>query len=447
MNYSAQNSPSQSLDDVVQESFQPPYESNKRISSNGAIVVSDLHGNYDSLQKVYSIAQEKNLSVVINGDIVNDYHFKELASSLGYKTQQDLFLEYAQEHMEESDLYTLLFSSQYQQVGSVEPFLEQVPDFQRHQVKQQLEGILNYASSEEFKEKFQQTAYNFKEEKEEEVLAHQVHLHSLYHVFMDEEAKRLANVISDSGVDTIFNLGNHEHAFFVEQVRNYLEDPSKITDATHHRGYITVEQANNQHLTLVGMTNCSQVMPYLQEVVFSQEEYGLLTQHMAIDEVTHQTLLQGKISQEKLSSLEHLIKLDSHYKRMFQDEENELDVFLTHGQVGEVLIEKGTGYDVPYSGVAAYASNKAKLTVEGHIHSTYDGKNSFGNDMIRPAGEDAAIISKDNSGAILKEWVKIDSQFNGNHDNSIPYSLEYLKEKVEERIEYLKKLESENRAA
>lgn len=439
MEYSSQNSSStDTLENITQDTQNlMKYDLNRRIKGNGVIVVSDLHGNYESLKNVYSLAQEKNLSVVINGDIVNDYHFNQLANDLGYKTQNELFFEYAQERLDEQDIYTLLFSSQYQQVGSIDPFLEQVPEFQKSQAKQQLEGILSYAQSSEFKEKFEQTVYNFKEEKEQDVVEHQLHLNSLYHVFMDEEAKRLAEQISDSKIDTIFNLGNHEHAFFVNQVQNYLDDPSKIVDATHHQGYITIEQENKEEITLAGLTNCAQVMPYLQDVVFSEQEYGLLTQHMNIDENKYQTLLQGKSSQSHLLSLEELIKQDSDYQRIFEGGEKPLDVFLTHGQVGEVMMNNGQGYDVPYLGVAAYLSNVADLTVEGHIHSTYDGKNSFGNDMIRPAGEDAAILFKDDLGNLQKEWVKIDDNFDGNHQNLLPYSLEYLKEKVEKRIELL----------
>lgn len=424
----------QSIDDVL---FDSNYDQNRTISANGFIVASDLHGNYNSLEQVYSIAKDRNLGVVINGDIVNDYHFKEFANNLGFKSQQDMFLEYAQNNLTQEDLHTLLFSQQYSQVQSLEPFLNQVPDFQKSQVKEQLEGILSYSQSNEFKEKFEQTAYNFKEEKEDEVIQNQIHLNVLYHVFMEEEAKRLAGEINKYDVSTLFNLGNHEHSLFAKQVRGYLDDPSKLIDVTNHKGHVRIEQENGQEINLAGMTNCAQIMPYLQEVVFSEQEYQLLTHHMNIDDIKSQTLLKGSVSYDELSSLEGLIKQDSDYKRIVQEKEKPLDVFLTHGQIGEVKMNSGKGMDVPYLATAAYFSDLADLTIEGHIHSKYDGKNSFGNNMIRAAGEDAAIIRKDDEGGLQKEWVRVDDSFNGNHDNEIPYSPDEMYQKVKEKIALL----------
>lgn len=418
--------------------YDPNFDNNRKLKSNGLIAVSDIHGNYDSLRNVYSIAKEKDLSVIINGDAVNDYHFKEFANELGYRTQQDLFLEYASQRLDEKDTQTLLFSQQYSQVQSLDPFLQQVPESQKSQAKKQLEDILSYADSGEFREKFEQTAYGFKEEKEHEVIENQFGLNSLYHVFMEEEAKRLADEINNYDVETIFNLGNHEHAFFTKQVREYLNDPSKLVDATNHKGYISIEQDNGQEITLAGMTNCAQIMPYLQDVVFSEQEYQLLTHHMNIDDARYQTLLKGDVSQDELSSLEDKIRQDPDYHRIIQNQEKPLDIFLTHGQVGKVMTNNNTGFDVPYLGVAAYFSNLADLTIEGHIHSKYDGKNSFGNDMIRVAGADATIISKNDEGLLEKEWITIDNSFDGNHHNEIPYTLDYMKKKVDSRIKLLR---------
>ena len=441
MEQSFQDSFSTSLKAANDDAFLSHYDSNRKITAEGAIVLSDVHGNYNSLDTAYSIAQKNNLGVIINGDVVNDYHFKEFANALGYKTQNDLFVEYAAENLEQNDLETLFFAQQYQQVQSLEPFLEQFSQHQQESVRGRLEDLLKNSQSEDFREKFEQLAYGFKEEKEEEVIQNKLNLNSLYHVFMDEEAKRLAEEINKYEVDTIFNLGNHEHAFFVDQVRNYLEDPSKIIDATNHTGHIRVEQSNGQEMSVAGLTNCAQQMPYLEDVMLSQEEYGALMHHMSIDEKQYQTLLQGNVSQDKLSSIESLIREDREYQRIMRDEnEDSLDVLLSHGQIGEVMMNNGVGYDVPYLGVAAYLSNKADLTIEGHIHSSYDGQNSFGNSMIRAAGEDGVIISKDETGKISKGRVRVDDTFDGNHHNPIPYSYEYMQRRVEQRNKSLEEM-------
>ena len=412
--------------------FYDPIDNNRKIRANGAIIVSDIHGNYNSLNKVYSIAKNNNNAVVINGDLVNDYHFQEYARDMGYKSQQELFFEHALDKLGEKDFQTLYFARNYHQFQSLDPFLEQVPDEHRNEAKKHLEEILNYSKSEMFQKKFEKTVNSFKEEKEEIVIYNQIRLNALYQVFMDEEAKKLAQTINSYGVDTLFNLGNHENAFFVKQVRQYLDDPTKITDVANHRGYITLEQENGSKITLAGMTNCVQTMPYLQDVISSEEDFNFLTYHMGIDEIKSKTLLQGAANEEHFNSLEDLIKQDSDYKRIFQNGEQNLDVFLTHGQVGEVLMNNGQGYDVPYFGIAAYLSNLADYTVEGHIHSKYDGINSFGNKMIRAAGEDAAILTKDTEGNLQKEWIRIDNNFNGNHNNPIQYSKDEMYRKVEE---------------
>ena len=437
-----------SLEEVLSKNSNLDFS--REINVDGIIVTSDNHGNYSALENVYSIAKKNNSAVVINGDVTNDYQFQQFASELGYKTQQELFLEHAHSNLDEKNLQTLYFAQNYSQVQSLEPFLEQIPLEHKLEAKKTLESFLEYSKSDEFSQNFSNLVNSFKQEKEDEVIYNQTRLNILYHVFMDEEAKQLANLINYSGTYTIFNLGNHENALFVNQVRQYLDDPSKIIDATHHQGYITINQSNGQQMTLAGMTNCVQSMPYLQDVLASEQEYNFLTSHMGVDEIKSQTILQGDETQEKLNSLENLIKQDLDYKRIIRGEEKPLDIFLSHGQIGKVLTNNNKGFDVPYFGVAAYMSNLANLTIEGHIHSKYDGVNSFGNNMIRAAGEDAAIISKDEQGNLQKGWITIDEEFNGNHHNQIPYNKDYMSTRVEEivkEIEEQNKLQQENQKA
>ena len=407
-------------------------DKNRTSNANGFIAGSDFHGKYSTINNLYSIAQSRNLDVVLNGDVVNDYEFKEFANALGYKSANDIFVEYAQTNLSEKDYSALILMRNLQQTGgSLEPFLQQVPDQYKAQAKQQLESIIQEIQSDEvLGKRIEKTIEKFNDEKQEEVIYNTVRLNALYHVFMDKEAKKLAETINDYGITTHFNLGNHENAYFVSNVRKYLDDPSKIIDVTNHEGYITINQDNGQQLTLAGMTNCVMPMNYLPEVVGSPEEYQILTSHMSVDSIKEQSLMQGFRSKEELESLESIIEKDTDKQRI--GDGNGLDVFITHGQIGKVYLDENReGFDVPYMGVAAYFSNKASLTIEGHIHSKYDGKNSFGNDMIRASGEDAAIIYKDELGNLQKDWVMIDDTFDGNHHNPIDYNIDEMKREVE----------------
>lgn len=408
---------------------------NLEIKADNLIIASDLHGNYSSLNSLYTKAKQTNSAVVINGDFVNDYAFTQYASDLGYKTQSEIFLNYAVDNLDKKDLQTLFFAQNYNKFQSLEPFLEEIPKQYQQEAKKSLENMLQYAQSDIFSQKFENLTNNFKKEKEGEVIENKIKLNALYHIFMEEEAKTLADFINKYDTQTIFNLGNHENYLFVEKVKQYLEDPDKIINLSTHHGYLKVNQNNGESISIAGMTNCIQPMPYLQEVLLSQEEYNFLTNHMSVDEIKKETILIGDENQDKLNSLESLIKKDSDYLRITKNQEQPLDIFLSHGQIGKVLTNNNNGYDVPYFGVSAYLSNLAQYTVEGHIHSKYDGINSFGNKMVRAAGEDAVIFSKDEQGNLTKEWFKINENFDGNHNNPIAYDKEDLKQKVENLLE------------
>lgn len=405
---------------------------NRTSNANGFIAGSDFHGKYSSIKNLYSIAQARNLDVLLNGDVVNDSAFNEFANALGYKSANDIFIEYAQTNLSERDYSALILMRNLQQTGgSLDPFLQQVPDQHKAQAKQQLESIIQEIKSDEvLGKRIEKTIEKFNDEKQEEVIYNTIRLNALYYVFMDKEAKKLAETINEYDITTHFNLGNHENAYFVSNVRKYLDDPSKIIDLTNHEGYVTINQENGQNLTLAGMTNCVMPMKYLPEVVGSPDEYQFLTSHMEIDSIKEQSLMQGFRSKEELDSLESIIDKDKDKQRI--GEGNGLDVFISHGQIGKVYLDENReGFDVPYMGVAAYFSSKAQLTIEGHIHSKFDGKNSFGDDMVRAAGEESVIVYKDINGNLQKEWVKIDDNFDGNHHNPINYNIEEMKAEVE----------------
>lgn len=396
--------------------------------SNGLVIGSDFHGG-NGLENLLNIAQEKGLTAAINGDVVNDYTFGQVANNMGYKFASQIQFEYMQENLDEQDMQTYFFLENLQKTGGdLSPFLANVPESHHEEFKKGIEEIINYSKTEEFQEKITNVAKDFEREKLEEVQENSMKSRILYEVFMDAEAQKTASVMNQySDVQVLFNKGNHEDTYFVEKVRQYLTNKEQIVDLTEYEGLYTIKQDNGQEMSVAGMTNTTHGLAYLEEFMHP-EEMNALYSHMSIDKIKHKSIMRGNQSKEDIKNLEEIIKQDSDYNRIFKDGEKTLDVFLSHGQVG--MPDKG--YEVPYQGVAAYLSDKADLTIEGHIHSFKKGKNSFGDDMIRSAGQYGAIVKKDENGNLVTEKIEIDPEYSGGHNNEISYDLEMMKQIVEE---------------
>lgn len=414
------------------------YSLEKRLSGNGIISFSDVHGNYGAMKRGFDYARENNLVVALNGDIINDYNFMQAANDAGYKPYEQHFIEYASQNFGEKDLQTYFISRNVKEHG-FDAMLGQVPEEYRDEAKKNLEGILKYSDSEIFEKKKENLERGFEHDVAPKAMQDQVKLQLFYNVFMDEEAQRFASFLNEnSDVQVAYNLGNHENAYFVEMVKQYLENPDQILDLTNSQGYTYIDQENGQSLSLVGMTNCAQKMPYLNQI-FSPEQEIQLNYHMGIDQIKYDTLMQGDVTADQIDSLEEKIKQDYDYQRMQagNDEVNP-DILMTHGNIGVPMMNGKKGYEVPFFGVAAYMANNAKLTLEGHIHGNYEGQYSFGSEMARVAGENALVVRKGETGELEKSWVSIyDGQFDGNHHNPIPYDTTYLRDRVEILYEQL----------
>jgi predicted phosphodiesterase len=399
------------------------------IQANGAVVSSDVHGDYELISNSLELANSNNLAYVVNGDIVNDYAFKELANNMGYNFMSDMQNDYFSKNLSEIDLETIGLVQAAQQYG-VDTLLSQVPEEMKEQFQKGLEERLNYSQSEQFQKRIQGTYQSFISEKGDEIQENQLNLRALYEVFMDEEAKRFAEELNKySNVKTVINLGNHENVLFVEQVRQYLTNQDQITNLTTLEGHYKIEQNNGETLSLVGMTNCVHIMPYLNEVL-APEEMAQYYSHMDIDEIKSKSILSGNIDISKLEDLVDIYSQDKDYQKTKINNEGNADVFITHGQVGVT----GNMLEVPYFASALKLSLESQLTIEGHLHKKFDGKNAFGKDMIRAVGNDVAVISKDINGNVQHDWVNVSNSYTNGHDTEIPYNEEYLKLRVEDLI-------------
>ena len=283
------------------------------IEANGAVVSSDVHGDYKLISNSLEYANSNNLAYVVNGDIVNDDAFKELAHNLGIYSGQDMQLNYLQNNLSDTDLETLNLVQAAQNYG-IEGILSQIPDEMKEQFAKDLDKTLQYSQTELFQKRINKTMQDFVSEKGEEIQENQLKLRALYEVFMDEEAKRFAEELNKySAVQTVINLGNHENSNFVEQVRQYLDNPNQITNLTTLTGHYKIEQENGETLSMVGMTNCVHLMPHLNEIL-SPEELDQYYSHMNIDEVKSKSILSGNIDISKLEDLVDIYSQDIDYQ-------------------------------------------------------------------------------------------------------------------------------------
>ena len=369
------------------------------VEAQGVLVNSDLHGNSRILESGLSYAKDNNLIYLDNGDWINDYRLKEYSRDLGIISPEDIQNEYLASNLSQQDLEAYLIAKNAHDHG-VDALVDSVSKEHREDARKQLEDVLEYSRSELFQKRISELSSRFIEEKGEEMKANGLRMRALYDVFMDEEARRFADSLNKySDVTVLFNKGNHENVGFVENVRMYLDNKDQIVDLNEQEDVYKIRSKNKSEMSIVGMTNCVQPMQYLREI-FSPEEIEILYSHM--------------VSEKKVPK-------------------NGLDLFVTHGQVGEV-VGVSNPIQVPYLESAKDLSLEAKLTVEGHIHNKYDGKNSFGKDMVRAAGEQGVVITKDKSGKLNKKWVKLGEGYDGGHNNPIPYDTEYMAMRVENRL-------------
>ncbi len=368
------------------------------IKAEGMLVSSDLHGNYNLIESGLRYAQKNNLAYVLNGDVVNDYRFLGLAKEIGIQSPSEIQEDYLSKNLSRKD-YEALKLNQSASVYGIEGILSQVPEGQRAEFEKNLKSALDYSNTELFQKRIKGVVENMIADKGEEISQNGFKLRALYQVFMDEEARKFADELNKySDVKVLFNKGNHENRFFVEQVRQYLNKKEQILDVAEYDGVYEIVQGTGDRMKVLGMTNCRQLMPYLNEI-FAPEELEQLYGHVGIEK-----------------------KYDG----------KGLDVLLSHGQIGKPMGLKNP-INVPYLDSAKKLSLEAKLTVEGHIHNKYDGKNEFGRDMVRAAGDEAVVIRKKGD-SLDKEWVRIGNDYNGGHSNPIYYSPDYYKMRMEQLI-------------
>jgi len=76
------------------------------MAKNQILTSSDHHANWNALDELFQIAQEKEIPFVINGDIIGDYNFDEIKSQLNLKYPYEVLREPLEEITKELTIST-----------------------------------------------------------------------------------------------------------------------------------------------------------------------------------------------------------------------------------------------------------------------------------------------------------------------------------------------------
>ena len=96
--------------------------------SNQILTSSDHHANWEALEELFKIANQKNIPFIINGDIIGDYNFEQIKDELNLKFPNEISTQVLQENLSNELFEKYLTYSQIEQAGGdISRLLHQVP--------------------------------------------------------------------------------------------------------------------------------------------------------------------------------------------------------------------------------------------------------------------------------------------------------------------------------
>jgi hypothetical protein len=374
------------------------------MTQNQILTSSDHHANWEALEAIFKVAKEKEIPLVINGDIIGDYNFEELAQKLNLQFPYEITTKKLQENLEKEELEYLSTFEQLQQTrGNIEPFLKQIPQEHHEKAKEQFQKVIEYIQSEQFQIKYNNLKENILKDNQHIISENKIKLRALYSIIVKEHAKLLTNLIQKYKVETYFVLGNHEPAYFSSLVKEYLEPKNKhlLIDLNRTQGTINVNGIN-----IVAVSNVKALMPFLNELYKPSELNKLFPHQMG----SEREILFNNVNQEEANQENENLEQDFDWMRIVKHEsfnEKYIDVFFSHGQIGRgSWRDDKHANEMPTLRVAAYLSNLAKITVDGHLHTTHKMTNPLGKQTIRAVGDKAYLLTKNNQGEIETELIE-----------------------------------------
>ncbi len=217
-------------------------------------------------------------------------------------------------------------------------------------------------------------------------------LQQIFEELVDYHAKKFASYIDKYKVKTYFLLGNHEPTYFNELVLKYLKNKELFTSLNSVKGIIDING-----FKIAAISNTNHLMYFLNHI-YSQSKLNEMFSHMRT-----QRQVVMDFDPDKINSLEDP-KDDFDWKRLNASNIKELDLFITHGQIGRGAWRKEKyASEVPTLLSAAKLSLKSKLTIDAHLHTSHKMRNCLGKPTLRAVGNKALLLEKDSDGQISFE--------------------------------------------
>lgn len=226
-------------------------------------------------------------------------------------------------------------------------------------------------------------------------------LKELYRAMIALHAKKLAELIDKYEVQTIFLLGNHEPIFFCDLTKHYLKNKELLIDLNQTKGVLNVNG-----IKIAGIPNTGHLQNYCHAIL-SEDEINKIFSHLR----TKKPLITN-FDKEKIEAQKDPTQ-DPDWTRIVTDNFDELDVFFTHGQIGQGAWRKEKqANEMPTLIAAAKLSLRAKLTIDGHLHTSHKMKNAVGKPTLRAVGNEALLLEKED-GQIFYEDLKCEEKYDG----------------------------------
>ncbi len=460
-----------SLDDNVVYLTPNQYEPNKY--SRGITMISDLHSQWDGLEEVLRHAAANDNDVLMPGDAIG-YYFEEIARKRGYKTQSMIADEFLVEKVNKGDIseenyLTYMVMQNLKLVGSVDDYVamisQQIPFDQIDQAKQELEQIIQYSSTNEFKNAVVGLQSQFVKEKGEEVRTNKDNLKNLQFGVWMANARKFAEVKNkvegelNKVITTYWLDGNHDPRGYAQLIQRFSDSPESFIDLGSEVGYTTSKGGANDNesedITMAGFSNVYSrwLEKHIYEV-FDEPEVNHYFSHM-IEEFHDPALFISKNpTKQELKNLEEIIRKDHEFNRMTnngEDLDKILDLFVSHNspfapivgvaandnqpkaandnEIGSAV--KGNireGFEDHRNAVGDYMLQFAKASVHGHHHGGMFGQDHLGKNFVRPVGSIFDVYKID--GKLI--FQKVPTKFT--YDTRAPINIEdYI---LDEELEY-----------
>ncbi|MFT4311291.1 MAG: metallophosphoesterase [Candidatus Woesearchaeota archaeon] len=245
-------------------------------------------------------------------------------------------------------------------------------------------------------------------------------LKKLFNQILEYHAKKLANLIEKYKVKTYFLLGNHEPIYFPELVNKNLKQKELFIDLLKEKGLTKING-----FKICAISNTYQLM-YFLSYIYTEKELEEMFPHQLMQ---RPTIIN--FNKEKLKEYKEPYE-DPDWIRINQDEIDDLDIFITHGQIGRGAWRKEKyATELPTLLSAAKLSAKAKITIDAHLHTTHTMRNCLEKPTIRAVGNKAFLIEKDKENQLSIEELECDAPYKAKEAGPTLKDLEEIKSPVD----------------